>query len=54
MTWKNCCRKTLCEDSRELKFALVIYTWLVVIFNYMAVRPYDNERISLDAIVYVQ
>ena len=54
MTCKNCWRKTLCEDKRELVLALIIFTWLVAIFNYVAVRPYDHERSSLEAIVYAQ
>ena len=44
----------MCEDKRELVLALVIFTWLVAIFNYVAVRPYDHERFSLEAIVYAQ
>ena len=52
MTCKNCWQKTLCEDKKELMLALIIYTWLVLIFNYVVVRPY--ERLSLEAIVYAQ
>ena len=52
MTLRGCIKKTFCGANRDHFIAGLVVTWLLLISNFVALRPWD--KLPLAAFVYVQ